>query len=325
LAQLAQGIEFITNGSLDDFHLTYAYGYGYNSAATAWQELWTGLNRGGRQFWWWGTAGILCGALLILLGAIKLAARRVEISWRDAPASTAVLALRRKLLAPCFQTNWLRHRLSRALNANPIGWLQQYSPSARLVKWGWCAFVVLVETFLSANDRDIYLAQEGIGLLLLLGLTFSATGSFRNELESGAFELLLVTPLREWQIIAGRVQGLWRQFLPAAGLYAAGYIYLTSGWEGEDYFVQAELGLLRFAVGFLTLPFIGLYFSLKRWNFFVAWITASLCGLAPGAIGHVLAPNGGLTFAVQAGIAFAAGMLLLKRLENREFLEAAAA
>ena len=94
--------------------------------------------------------------------------------------------------------------LSRALTANPIGWLQHYSPSARMVKWAWCLFIILVEIYFSADPDDLYAAQAGLGLLLLLALTFSATGSFRGELETGAFELLLVTPLRERQIIAGR-------------------------------------------------------------------------------------------------------------------------
>src|SRR5882672_11466528 len=110
-----------------------------------------------------------------------------------------------------------------------------------MVKWAWCFFIICVEIVFSANSSDLYSAQAGLGLVLLLGLTFSATGSFRKELESGAFELLLVTPLRERQIIAGRARGLWRQFLPAILVYGAGSIYLASGWRDRELAREAWL------------------------------------------------------------------------------------
>src|SRR5206468_10795696 len=127
------------------------------------------------------------------------------------------------------------------------------SPSARMVKWAWCFFIIIVEIIFSANPSDLYAAQAGLGLVLLLGLTFSATGSFREELETGAFELLLVTPLRERQIIAGRVRGLWQQFLPAMLVYGAGSIYLVSGWHDQSLVREAWLWLAKIMIGFCTL------------------------------------------------------------------------
>src|SRR5207302_550579 len=161
---------------------------------------------------------------------------------------------------------------------NPIGWLQHYSPSARMVKWGWCLFIIIVEIFLSGNEADLYIAQSWLSLILLLGLTFSASGSFRRELETGAFELWLVTPLRERQIIAGRVRGLWRQFLPSILLFGGGSIYLATGWSGTSHAREAWQTLGRTMAGFCTLPLIGLYFSVRRWNFFAAWLAACLVG-----------------------------------------------
>src|SRR5262249_48043879 len=149
------------------------------------------------------------------------------------------------------------------LTANPIGWLHHYSTSARMVKWGWCAFIILVEWVLSSSTSDLYAVQAWLGVVLLLGLTFSATGSFRDELQTGAFEVLLVTPLREWQIIFGRVRGLWRQFLPAMTVYAAASIFLASGWRNGDYITEAWMTVAGIALGFCTLPFIGLYFSMQ--------------------------------------------------------------
>jgi ABC-type transport system involved in cytochrome c biogenesis permease component len=97
---------------------------------------------------------------------------------------------------------------------------------------------------------------------LLLGLLFSSTGSFRNELETGAFELLLVTPIREAQIILGRVWGIWRQFLPAFVIYGAGVLFLGSGWTDKSTGKAAMDSIMRFALLFFSAPFIGLYFSL---------------------------------------------------------------
>jgi ABC-type transport system involved in multi-copper enzyme maturation permease subunit len=318
LAHIGQLIEYATNGSFGDFHSWY----GYDSSVPAWQELQARLSPGGLHFWRWGTVGLLCGAGLILLAAIRLAARRVESSWRDAPSTASASTMRQKFIAPRFQVRWLNQRLSRSLSANPVGWLHHYSPSARLVKWGWCLFVVLIEIILSTDSRDLYLAQVGVGLVLLLGLTFSATGSFRNELETGAFELLLVTPLRERQIIMGRVRGLWQQFLPAIVVYVAGSMYLVTGWKSGGYFPETMIALIRVLAGFCTLPVIGLYFSLKRWNFFAAWLAASLIGLAPGAVGRLFGIEESLMLIFQVALGAVAAKLLARQLRDREFLQA---
>jgi ABC-type transport system involved in multi-copper enzyme maturation permease subunit len=204
---------------------------------------------------------------------------------------------------------------------NPIGWLQHYSPAARLVKWGWCLCIIAIEILFSANSDDAYDAQMGLGLLLLLGLTFSATASFREELETGAFELLLVTPIRERQIITGRVRGLWRQFLPAILVYAAGGLYLASGWNDPEYARRAWLALARIMTGFFALPLIGLYFSVRRWNFFVAWLAACLVALAPAALGRMLGATELSVSLLQLGTALVAAKLLLRRLKSREFLQ----
>jgi ABC-type transport system involved in cytochrome c biogenesis permease component len=190
-----------------------------------------------------------------------------------------------------------------------------------MVKWGWCLFVIIVELVFSANSADLYGAQAGVGLVLLLGLTFSATGSFRKELETGAFELLLVTPLRERQIITGRVRGLWRQFLPALLLYGAGMIYLSSGWSNHYYALETWQALARTLTGFCALPLIGLYFSMQRWNFFAAWLAACLIGLLPAGLGRAFGATDASMVILQIAVALSAAVLLERRLRNREFLQ----
>jgi ABC-type transport system involved in cytochrome c biogenesis permease component len=190
-----------------------------------------------------------------------------------------------------------------------------------MVKWGWCLFIIVAEIILSSNSNDLYEAQTALGLLLLLGLTFSATGSFRQELETGAFELLLVTPLRERQIIVGRLRGLWQQFLPAILVYGAGVIFLNTGWRDHSS-VYAWLFFAKIMAGFCTLPLIGLYFSVLRWNFFGAWLVACVIGLVPGWLGRVFGVDWRSITVLQFGVAFAAALLLERRLKNRGFVQA---
>jgi hypothetical protein len=265
---------------------------------------------------------MVMGAGLVLLAATWVGAWRIERSWRDSPTDLPVSELRQEYFTPRFRVDEFRRRLSRTLTANPIGWLQQYSTSARMVKWGWCLTIIVVEIIFSTNYDDLYGAQAGLALILLLGLTFSATGSFREELETGAFELLLVTPLRERQIIIGRLRGLWQQFLPAIFVYGAGSIYLASGWHDQSRAREAWLAFAGIMTSFCTLPLIGLYFSVLRWNFFAAWLVACTIGIAPAWLGRVFGVGWGSITVLQFGVAFAAAVLLERRLKNREFVQA---
>jgi len=321
IARTERLIEYTANGSFRHSGPSQWY-YGRSSAETDWQQFWTTLTAPGIKSWFRGVAGMVVGAGAVLLAATWIGAWRIEKSWRDTPTDLAVSELRREYFTPLFRVDYLNRSLSRALSANPIGWLQQYSTSARMVKWGWCLFIILVEIIFSSNPNDLYDAQAGLGLLLLLGLTFSATGSFREELETGAFELLLVTPLRERQIIVGRLRGLWRQFLPAILIYGAGSIYLAIGWHDQTRAPEAWQWLAKIMTGFCTLPLIGLYFSILRWNFFGAWLVACAIGMVPAWLGHAFGVGWGSIIAVQFGIALAAVLLLERRLKNRAFVQA---
>jgi ABC-type transport system involved in cytochrome c biogenesis permease component len=321
LARTGRLIEYTANGSFWHSHPGEWY-YGRATADTDWQQFWTTLTAPGIQTWFRGVIGMLVSAVAVLVGATWIGARRIEKSWRDSPTEPAVSELRRDYFTPLFRVDYLNRSLARALSANPIGWLQQYSTSARLVKWGWCFFIIMVEIIFTGNSNDLYDAQAGLGVLLLLGLTFSATASFRQELETGAFELLLVTPLRERQIIVGRLRGLWQQFLPAIVVYSAGMIYLAVGWHDETHAPQAWRWLLTIATGFCTLPLIGLYFSVLRWNFFGAWLAACAIGTIPAFLGGALGFGWGSIVAAQFMVALGAILLLERRLKNRGFVQA---
>ncbi len=313
-------VEYATNSSLDwreDWFNAFVRG----PAHSTWHEMLASLTPAGQDSWQSGIIVLVIASGLVLCVAACLGAWRVEKSWQDSPAPLWVSQLRQRFFSPQFAVPWLHRNLSRSLTANPIGWLQQYSPSARMVKWSWCLFILIVEIILSGDASGLFVAQNWLSFLLLLGLTFSATGSFRRELETGAFELWLVTPLRERQIITGRLRGLWRQFLPALLLLSAASIYLKTGWSGVHSPTEVWRTLASVLALFLTLPVIGLYFSVSRWNFFIAWLAACLVGLLPAILGRVLNIPDIPVLLFQLLVAFVAAIFLELRLRNREFLQ----
>ena len=254
---------------------------------SVWSEIWS---RGAavHRAWFQGTAWVVLACLVVLLLAVFVAGKSIERAWRDEPASVRRQQVGATLTRPVIGRSWLRRRLRRALERNPIGWLHQYSSLARLTKWGWCAFVVLIEIVLSSNWQDVTRAQGWVVLLVLLGLAFSAASSFRLERETGALELLLVTPLRAGQILRGRLQGIRQQYLPALlTLLLAWACLLPPGWLREALTLgngdRGSLGwICLFAsaiISFITLPAIGLYFSLQRMNQLVGWLCACVVGL----------------------------------------------
>src|SRR5262249_1741955 len=84
-------------------------------------------------------------------------------------------------------------------------------------------------------------------------------------------------------IISGRLRGLWGQFLPAFGLLVGLWLYFASILPGAS---QGDAIFLHLMV-FLSLPVIGLYFSLRCRNF----ISAFVATLAMGLFGPVFLPE----------------------------------
>ncbi len=224
-------------------------------------------------------AVILFFALIILF-----AAHRLKNTWQENPPSRQQRWIQKTFCTPRFWVNRLRRQNQSRLSRNPIGWLQQYSWSARLSKWGWCAVVItMVSWFLVGDFENLPTACNWLKTALLISIAFSAVGSFQREKQNGALELLLVTPLREKQIILGRLWGIWGQFLPAF------VIVLLSVWAIPDYFRRdyEDFSFIHAISGFIVVPIVGLYFAMRLKNFMAAWLLT--CGLTlllpPFAVG----------------------------------------
>lgn len=178
-------------------------------------------------------------------------------------------------LQPFFQ-NRMRKKLAR----NPIAWLQQYSWTSRCIKWGWLAVIVLLEMYF-INDGDAF---RLLAFFLLAGIVFGSVSSFHKEAQTGALELILVTPVRERQIITGRVYGVWWQFLPALALVVWVQYFMSGHWPSlihERYAADEGryAGLAALVSFYLTLPVIGLYFASLRLNLFVAVLGTLVVGV----------------------------------------------
>ena len=289
--------------------------------SNSWSEIWTGFSATVHAAWFRRVGLLVFGSFGLLVVSVIIAGRSIEQAWRETPPSAGRQRVNATFTQPVVARSLLRRKLKRALERNPIGWLEQYTWNARLTKWGWCGFVVFIELLFTSSWRDAWDAQWWIALLLLLGLTFSAAGSFRRERETGALELLLVTPLHAGQIIRGRLQGIRMQYLPSVATLLLAWAFLIHpGWwrslftpdNWDHSFASLLFLLIGVTTSYVTLPVIGLYFSLRRMNHLVSWLCACAVGLL---IPLLLFRHGNMVVGLLSGWDVKAGPdILLRRL-----------
>lgn len=231
-------------------------------------------------------------AFLVLLAVVRFGAWCVKRAWREAPPSARVQWLEQKLTRPIFFQPWLKRWLGWQLRHNPIGWLEQRSWSSRLVVWSWFAVVVCIYSSLFANlyvwQRAFHWMQTLLASLLAGSIALSAAGSFRRERETGVLELLLIAPMDEWRIIMGRVRGLWMQFLPSIVLLCVVWLYCAT-FLAQHSETSEVLSVGFYCVAFVSLPVIGLYYSLAMNNYVSSLLWTLLAGIAvPAVLGQLI-------------------------------------
>jgi ABC-type transport system involved in multi-copper enzyme maturation permease subunit len=235
-----------------------------------------------------GPKAVALNSFLCLFISFGVAIANSDKSTLDPPISLDKEIFRKELCTPSVGVGvfkkWMRWRLEN----NPVGWLEQRTVSGRMATWGWLGLIVvfycLFTPTLTLRWPPFQIAQLMVLLLLLGSLGLCAAASFRRERENGVLELLLITPLAVRQILAGRLFGIWIQFLPGTALLFGCWIYL---FEGLGRIISPEetmgwlLGNLAMAaVAFVGLPIVGLYFSLRLKHL----LTAFLATLAVGII-----------------------------------------
>jgi ABC-type transport system involved in cytochrome c biogenesis permease component len=188
---------------------------------------------------------------------------------------------------PLLFAGTLKQRLRLSLDHNPIGWLQQRRWSARLSQWGWIAIMLVAATrAVVGNWHSLPAHLLFLALLLGVNICLSAAGSFRNEKQSGALELLMVTPLSGRAILTGRLRGIWQQFALPIALWIVLWLYLTSAqipYIRSITAMHSFLALLLVLLGAWRLPLIGIQQSFARKTLAGAWLMSMLYGLViPG-------------------------------------------
>ncbi len=251
-------------------------GFVFAQAPSLWPRL-LGLTSLRQLLWAMGELTAL--SVLALMAAVLLAGRRTGRTWQEEPPSQRRIWWQKKFFTPILWLRLFRRWMRWKLERNPIGWLEQRTWSGRLVTWAWLAVIISFYSaafthpgFYGGGDQLQYL----MAWLLAGSIALTTAGSFRRERETGVMELLLVSPLGEREIIAGRLRGLWGQFLPAVGLLLGVWLYLSHLLPQDGDIVV----IFFFAGTFLLLPVIGLYFSLCCRNFITAFLAILTVGLA---------------------------------------------
>jgi ABC-type transport system involved in multi-copper enzyme maturation permease subunit len=253
------------------------------------------------------------------------AARRLEKTWQDESVGTHQPGWVKVFSESKFWREFFHWNTSRTLDRNPMAWLQEYSWTARLTKWGWFLSFCFVGLVLLSSG-DLLGGQPAAAALLTSGIAFSAAGSFRRERQDGLLELLLVTPLSTWRVLGGRVWGIFCHYFPAV-------IVLAVFWTGNHYLnpkLYKDLHDLPFAnvLAFLSLLAVGLFLSLRRLNTLLAWVVTWLAAfLIPTFATVVLLSSGRLgpatAYLLQSAyhIALSATFLVLvhRNLSSRAF------
>jgi ABC-type transport system involved in multi-copper enzyme maturation permease subunit len=315
--------------------------WGRMTPAEGWRFVWLNYPVAFHGAWIRALGWLFIKSIIGFAAIAVLASWRVRQSWRLEPPSLRQAQIQRIFCAPRIWKSVFRSKMSGLLSRNPVGWLQQYSWRARLVKWGWCLGVVLLECVLVTDHSlsNLWDGQYLLAALLILGVAFTASGSFREERQTGAMELLLITPMTVPQILRGRIQGVWGQFLPATVALALAWLWLLKDaalFAGHDYASHAiywqvfSLVLpLFFISSFFLLPCIGLFFSMQRLHFVGAWLLTCLTGLLVPALSCWWMKRSWLVavlilFTTQLVLALISRILLGRNLNRRLFALGAA-
>ena len=271
--------------------------------------------------------GTLCTAGSVF-AVLKLSAERLRQTWQEQAAAPEQPEWVDEFSKAPEVQQMFAWDTSRTLDRNPIAWLQEYSWTARLTKWGWFLVVLVAELVVmgSWDPRGDPQSRFYLPAGLALAIAFSAVGSFRRENETGLLELLLVTPVSVRQLLRGRVWGIFCHYFPAIA------VFLVLAW-GDSVLNQRAYPTIHlvwpYLVAFFSMTILGLYLSLGQFNFFLAWLlTWVLAFLIPVVATVELFPRGelprftvfGLPLAFQVAIGLLAWFLLERKIRLRTFV-----
>ncbi|HAB17706.1 MAG TPA: hypothetical protein DCE44_14785, partial [Verrucomicrobiales bacterium] len=233
----------------------------------------------------WGGIGV---TIVCFVFAVWLAGRRVQKAFRLRVPDQAQIDRKRRWFAPRFFRVIRERRRRRWLATNPARWLFSFSPTAGLGRWGWVLVIGLswgILISLATADVEIFELTRFLPIVLALGMAMASAASFRQEIEEGTLELLLVTPLSTHHLVWARVRQIWALFIPATALSVAlALIRPVSQFSGGVSQFAEWAGL----VSLVTLPSVGIRYAVRRlhplngffWTAFTATVPPLLFGFA---------------------------------------------
>lgn len=232
--------------------------------------------------------GLLLLSTLVLTFSVRFCARKVAQHTEVAGETKRAAAFRRTFLTPVLWREAYRRSMSRKLDRNPLTWLEYRTAWARAARWAMLLLVVAAETMILVNmpNRYEFLALHFLLVSVLVAfLTFKCSSSFQLEKESGAFELLLVTPLTENKLISARLYAVVNYYaltllmLAACALLGV-YWLLPSNYEHAQ--LSFAVNLTSICASVISVPVCGLFFALRCKTFLSALLwTAGIAILAP--------------------------------------------
>jgi len=251
--------------------------------------------------------GLLLFSATALWSFVQVAVRKVARHADLVIETKSEAVFRKKFLTPILWRSHFRNSMARKLSGNPLIWLEYRTPWTRMARWLMAFLIVLLESLLlcSFPSREEFLATQFYLLLAVVAfLTLKSSSSFQSEKESGAFELLLVTPLTEKKLLSARLAAVASYyFLPVSMLIVFGLsgLFVT---QLSSYVDQSQLSvavnLLSLCLCIVSAPICGLYFSLRHRTFLPALLwTSGVAVLLPMCVWSAL--NGLLWMANSRG------------------------
>jgi ABC-type transport system involved in cytochrome c biogenesis permease component len=316
---------------------------GYNQHERIWQIM---LSRG--RFFAPGV-GFFVAVVLISLFMARAFLRRASRTIARFPEveieTVRQIWFRKVFLTPRFWKQRFWRGMRRKLDKNPLIWLEYRSTWSRGFRWILLLIIIAINSLAAVKSsfpNDWLQLQLWLGFGLLIVMAFSGSSSFQKERESGAFELLLVAPMRVAELIRGRLTAVWGYYWPALGCIAAftflPLLFRLSFGYGSSY-NEPRAGLILFSevLSFITVPIVGFALALKTRHFFTVFIPTLLLAVVwPGAVfdlieySHVdptafYGSNGygqvfSLILALQTGLAVSSAWLLHSSLTERRIV-----
>jgi ABC-type transport system involved in cytochrome c biogenesis permease component len=253
----------------------------------------------GASFELYTTCGIVVFSMLPLLLSVAYSARKVAQHGKCAVETKRAAAVRKQFFTPILWKNRLRSTMARKLHGNPLIWLEYRSAGRRAARWAMILIIVGIESLLAVwlpNLEDFLTLHAYMVFCFVAILLFKSCLSFQEEKETGAFELLLVTPLTEERLLSARLRAVANYYRVAAwillgcGVLGLSWAQPSSNYDYSDANeVSAAVNFASLCAAIFSVPVCGLFFSLQRRTVLAALgCTAGLTVFLPIALWYAV-------------------------------------